>query len=911
MSQKVRNIYEALENGNYKNAIKLCVAFLKTNPAAPQQVLCKSLQSIALERCGRRGEALQLADEVRSSTPVQDTVLSHLAVLYRRCREYGKITAMYEFAWSQDEGNEDYAVSLFSAAIRQGEYAKAQQTAMKLYRKFNKPKYLHWVVVSILLQARGDPSSKVIDLGAMMLQKAPIDMEKLKDDGAVPFNRAQHDLLMLHLATLRQQKKYAQALEMLEACQKLVKLPDDMLALRRQLLTDAGNITGALAEAKKAALSRPHCLGTARELISLAFRAPEPSDLPRIRVASSSSGPATEVVDHGARLRRNGATPDVCDSEDLEKHFGADAVWNTLLLFQHLRLKAQAAGVRHAERVPRLAELEIWRTAFSRNEAQARLASSDVGSLLSGAGWKAAVADCDFQAFLHLVVEYAIRFSGKTSTLTDLKPYLCLLPWQDVAPLLESSKFDPADGQATAASMTLEKLRRSLRREYSDDELVARASESTAVLRTWAKAFAEQQAPKPSQADEDSLLFAALALLDADRATCRTQGLDGARPMALQSRRHLLQVMAVVERALSTWPHCFHFRVLLLLLYGSLGLPSAVSKCYPALEIKNIQHETLSYLGLDAFCASGCSEELRLVQWILGFHEDADKDASDALNMCFNSGVYHRVPEYLEFSDLMKRSVHWARSLVEEAMIDICQSQSWDALLEVTGRIGCELDAVAAHSVDHWTLRNQDRCLLSSTHVLPLCSPLASLHHSPGSWSSPGVAALPATTVRASPPRSWTSSAMIWDGVAAASEDAIESSLRPIVKDAVKAPQGAAEELLTRGADRAAALATMSAAQASTICALLHKDGAAEKRLAVAAESCKNALGSLGLDVEKDDLLIHSGLPTPTTYASADPTHFALQSPPKTTTHLRHAATGQLCESPPKTAAAATAPTER
>mmetsp|Transcript_9228 Transcript_9228/g.18516 ORF Transcript_9228/g.18516 Transcript_9228/m.18516 type:complete len:169 (-) Transcript_9228:124-630(-) len=152
MSQKLKGIYDALDHGNYKNALKLCSALLQKQPA---HSLCKALQAVALERCGRRDEALRVCGEASSGSGVDDTVLNTCQVVYRRCRQGTTILQMFDAACSKEPENEEYAVALFFAMVRESEFAKAQQVATKLYKKFNKPSYLLWIIVSILLQAEG------------------------------------------------------------------------------------------------------------------------------------------------------------------------------------------------------------------------------------------------------------------------------------------------------------------------------------------------------------------------------------------------------------------------------------------------------------------------------------------------------------------------------------------------------------------------------------------------------------------------------------------------------------------------------------------------------------------------------------------------------------------------------------
>merc|ERR1740139_1784009 len=114
-------------------------------------------------------------------------------------------------------------------------------------------------------------------------------------------------------------------------------------------------------------------------------------------------------------------------------------------------------------------------------------------------------------------------------------------------------------------------------------------------------------------------------------------------------RFFLLDAIALADLGITRFPEAFRFKVLLVLLYGMMGLTSAMMKCYGTMEIKNVQHESLSYLVLESLCTFGCQEQIReTCRNIAGFHEGMDKDGCEALSMSLHSGVYHRTPEYLD-----------------------------------------------------------------------------------------------------------------------------------------------------------------------------------------------------------------------------------------------------------------------
>merc|ERR1712218_322507 len=173
--------------------------------------------------------------------------------------------------------------------------------------------------------------------------------------------------------------------------------------------------------------------------------------------------------------------------------------------------------------------------------------------------------------------------------------------------------------------------------------------------------------------------------------------------MGLQDggRAYLLDAISLAEMALHTAPDAFRFKVLLVLLYGSLGAPTAMLKWYNIMEIKNIQHESLSYLAFDTLCTFGCHDAIReICRNVIQFHEDMDKDGTEAISMAFHNGVYQRVPEYIESLDLVSRSANWGRAVVEDVLCEVGQAQTWDAIVECLSRQGVMLSMIASRPID-------------------------------------------------------------------------------------------------------------------------------------------------------------------------------------------------------------------
>lgn len=660
MSGKLKGIYDALDHGQYKNACKLCSGFLQKSPS---HALVRALHAVALERCGRRDEAIRLcqdtvtagiASEKNSLAAMDDTCLSTLQVVLRRCRQWPLVAQMYEAAWNKEPEMEEYGVVLFLTAVHSNDFTKAQQVATKLYQKYKKPQCLQWVIASILLQVRAGASPKALDLAQMMLQKAPVDVAAFSK-GKVPFNRGQVYLFFLHLGALQLQQKQAEALKLLEDCKPLLKLPSDVSALRVHLLWEAGRQKEAVKEAREQLVASPGSWAQAQDLARMVSQLPGEASCTQFEV------------------------PTVTTLEDVETHRTEDEVRNALLLFRYWQQVQEhstaTGGGSGVNRVAVLGELELRRCALAKSSEQKQE---------------------DVEELLKVLLGFIQRFSGRAHCFFDLKPHLCYLSAADALPLLTGA------GQGREAVVLTARLRRAFRRHdgAAGAECAAEVLEARRLVESWQDLGGFEGGP-------DALLqLAVVALLEADRA---------ADPAKAPGRQHLLDAIGLAQMALAQQPHVFGFKVLLMLLYNALDLPVLMMKLYSTMDIKNIQHESLSYLVLDSLRDP---EKLQQVsRSIQAFHEDLDKDGQDALNAAFQmqGAVHCRAPEYVDGLLKVSHSMMWGRAIVEETVSELSGS-SWETLECRQLRV---LQLVAEVPSEKWAWRNQDRALLNGLQPLP------------------------------------------------------------------------------------------------------------------------------------------------------------------------------------------------
>eukprot|EP00931_Biecheleriopsis_adriatica_P067946 TRINITY_DN41_c1_g1_i1.p1 TRINITY_DN41_c1_g1~~TRINITY_DN41_c1_g1_i1.p1 ORF type:complete len:1105 (+),score=282.47 TRINITY_DN41_c1_g1_i1:439-3315(+) len=696
---------------------------------------------------------------------------------------------------------EEYASSLFVTLLRHADFGKAQQVATKVYRKFNKPHYLQWVIAAILLGVRAGGPVKSLDLAAMMLQKAPINMEALKSSDK-PFDRGQLYLCLLHLSTLQMQRKQEPALELLEACKPLVKLSSDATAFKVQLLCEAGRLQDAVREAKAQVLSEPGSWASVQDYARLVF------DLDAPAGTDVSQG-------HSARLRPAETFPTVTSLADLEQHGTKDEAWNALLLLRHFQ-QVQETSNSGVNRVAFLGELELRRAALARTELER--------SEPPGAN--------DLSDLVDVMEAFIKKFGGRTHCFFDLKPYLSLLTAADAAPL-QKIAASAATEKGRESTVLAARLRRAFRRHGSpaaeDTSAAGEAAEASELLETWASFGGGKVAEgeTSNMATEVLLQLAVVAIMEADRDCCRES--------KAADRRYLLDAIALAELGLRENPHAFCFKVLLLLLHAALGLPGQMLNVFGGMDIKNIQHESLSYLVLDVLSVNGSLEPLREVcRNIQGFHEDLDKDGNEALGAAFHKGVLPRAPEYVDSIAQVSQSLMWGRAVVEETASDVGSATSWDSLVEVLGRRHRILSFIAGRPTEHWVLRNQDRALLNGLQPLQLLRPVGGMSASSTTQDSDGSSS--SSKLRVSP-RFVSSFAMAWGGSTSA------AGPPPAFR---RGERGAAEELLHLGQEGApAAQLRLLASMLQLLGLLVHRDGPTEDLVSQAIDSARSALGEL------------------------------------------------------------------
>ncbi|KAI8384685.1 N-acetyltransferase B complex non catalytic subunit-domain-containing protein [Radiomyces spectabilis] len=220
--KKLRPLYEAIDEGQYKLALQNVNKMLKKSPDWP---LLKALKAVVLVRTGKQEEAVDLCTQVKKAMPIDDATLQAASMAYKELGQHQAVVTLYENAANQQPRNEEFANHWFMAMVRNNDYKGQQQAALKLHRTFKQNKYLFWAIMSLALQGQGG-NSLSYTLAERMMAKA-------QEDGRL--EEVEH--LRLFLLIYLDQQRYDQALALLDTPlgQKSLRDPE-VRQIRSELL---------------------------------------------------------------------------------------------------------------------------------------------------------------------------------------------------------------------------------------------------------------------------------------------------------------------------------------------------------------------------------------------------------------------------------------------------------------------------------------------------------------------------------------------------------------------------------------------------------------------------------------------------------------------------------------------------
>ncbi|KND04408.1 uncharacterized protein SPPG_00138 [Spizellomyces punctatus DAOM BR117] len=287
--------------------------------------------------------------------------------------------------------------------------------------------------------------------------------------------------------------------------------------------------------------------------------------------------------------------------------------------------QTKVLGDKHVKRGPFLAALELGRQL-----------NSEQGVTVG------------YKTMVELIANYFEQFGSSISCFDDLCAYLKRLTETDAAALLNRISAKPSPTKPSVAdvrrSMNVEKIRSYCMPLPSEEKMHATVS-------TYVKAYkdtislGEQFDERELQPGDDYLLLAVHILIqlysrDRDR------------------KNYLAEAVAVLEYGLQRSKFNFQIKLLLIRLYFELGVFQRMLDLAASLDVKQIQHDTLSFLFTDDLELLGCPElALRSFIKAMTIYASNERETPEMIVQAFKYGTFSKIPEFIRFRDRVRRSL--------------------------------------------------------------------------------------------------------------------------------------------------------------------------------------------------------------------------------------------------------------
>ncbi|MCL7043012.1 hypothetical protein MKW94_007456 [Papaver nudicaule] len=235
----IRPIVIDYENGQFKSAYK---QILKLQSKYPTSSYIPALKALVVERLGRRDEALELCLEAKDKLPgdtlalLDDKMLNAIQVVCQRLGRMDIAIDCYDHACKRVPKSLDLSLGLFNCYLRESDFTKQQQTALKMYKYSGEEMYLLWTICSIQLKVLHDENPNSLLSLAEGLLKKHVDENGLHEPEA----------LVVYISVLEQQGKYDEAREiLLKYGPTLLVIEVDRLRIEGRLLARACDYAAA------------------------------------------------------------------------------------------------------------------------------------------------------------------------------------------------------------------------------------------------------------------------------------------------------------------------------------------------------------------------------------------------------------------------------------------------------------------------------------------------------------------------------------------------------------------------------------------------------------------------------------------------------------------------------------------
>nr|KAJ3420637.1 N-alpha-acetyltransferase 25, NatB auxiliary subunit [Polyrhizophydium stewartii] len=258
-----------------------------------------------------------------------------------------------------------------------------------------------------------------------------------------------------------------------------------------------------------------------------------------------------------------------------------------------------------------------------------------------------------------LIVKYVRQFGSALSCFDDLLPYLRAVDPSDYAQIAEKLRSEfplsdtelPESGQESFMAIDFIRMDVTCRKIlcFMSETLfteVERDQQISELLQRYHLSVPLGAAldNRERQPGDDYISLAAEYLLAAF--------------VASRDRQILYRMIALVEFAIDKSKHNYHFRLLLVRLYFEAGVSQRALDHAQALDVKQVQLDTLSYLfttDLELFGLYGQASQH--FSNGLDIYDRNKSETTEAILQAFRFGTFSKIPEFIKFFERLDRSV--------------------------------------------------------------------------------------------------------------------------------------------------------------------------------------------------------------------------------------------------------------
>lgn len=611
--RRVRQIWEAIDSRQFKNALKLSSVLLSKYPNSPYAL---ALKALILERMGKSDEALSICLNAKEllykneSLLMDDLTLSTLQIVFQRLDHLDLATGCYEYASGKFPNNLELMMGLFNCYVREYSFVKQQQTAIKMYKLVGEERFLLWAVCSIQLQVFcGNGGEKLLLLAEGLLKKH-VASHSLHEPEA----------LIVYISILEQQAKYGDALEILSGkLGSLLMIEVDKLRIQGRLLAKSGDYAAGANIYQKILELCPddwecflHYLGCLLE------------------------------DDSSWSNRVNGELVHLPNFVDCTVSHLTDEVLNCRLsnasaFVQKFQVDASNCFIRG----PHLAILEIQRRRHLYGKK-------------------------NYDEIMEALIQYFFKFGHLACFTSDVELFLQVLcpdkKMEFLEKLMKSTHpLTTIPTKVLGLSITVFKIQQLIGNIDKLPVVEHEAFAAQMVEMYWKNLpLSKDLDPQESMHGEELLSMTCNVLV---QLYWRTRHLG-----------YIMDAIMVLEFGLAIRQYVWQYKILLVHLYSHLGALSLAYEWYKSLDVKNILMETVSHHILPHMLQSPLWVDLsNLLKDYLRFMDDHFRESADLTFLAYRHRNYSKVIEFVQFKERLQRSNQYLVARVEASILQLKQ----------------------------------------------------------------------------------------------------------------------------------------------------------------------------------------------------------------------------------------------